>query len=746
MKKHIILFVFVLVVVLKLEASPSVGTVQGKVSEDPGSRVIPGVLATIMDTGLHTLSNEKGEYKFTSVPVGNYRIKFSAAGFGTIVETDVIVRPDRITFLDVKMKEQLPHVKETVTVEESYYRKNEKVATSTINLSAEEIRRTPGTAGFITRTLTVLPGVAFTGLDENTDLIVRGGSPIENGFFIDNIEVPNINHLPRLGSTGGPFSALNPDLVQNVDFYSGGFSSNYGDRLSSITDITLREGNRSEFDGQLDLNLLMTGMVFEGPIKKGKGSWLISGRKSYVKLLNDLKILDVGDPLNTTDFQVKATYDFSPKHKISLLNFFADGNFRDFYGTITEDNFYTANTVGINWKSIWSEKFLSNTSLSYSFLQRRDRETSQVNARDWYWQAKDIARYFSIRNSNSIFFNSKNTLELGVQVKHERDNIDHYIHEYTDKGVYYPSRDYDLDYHTTKYTLFLSHIWKPLYRVTTTIGLRGDYTSTQKVFHLSPRFSLSYQVNKSLSVNGGFGIFYQTVPMRFMTYYPQHIGLDDSRAVHYNLGLEYIAGTGTKITVEAYAKEYENLLIDPRFPMYLASELAIDSYYFPSSLTNDGKGYARGIELLVQKKLIKRFHGIFSLSLFKSRYRDFDGIWRNSSFENRYIINLVMGYKPNPKWELGLRWIIMEGRPSTPFYYDADGYKVYDLSAYNTERSSAYNKLNLRAEKGFYFGKSSLIVYLDIWNVLNRKNVYFEMYEEDAHLPIMPVFGLKFKY
>ncbi|MEJ2629292.1 MAG: carboxypeptidase-like regulatory domain-containing protein, partial [bacterium] len=152
MKKHIILFVFVMAVVLKLEASPSVGTVQGKVSEDPGSRVIPGVLVTIMDTGFHTLSNEKGEYKFISVPAGNYRIKFSATGFGTIVETDVIVRPDRITFLDVKMKEQLPHVKETVTVEESYFRKNEKVATSTINISAEEIRRTPGTAGFITRT------------------------------------------------------------------------------------------------------------------------------------------------------------------------------------------------------------------------------------------------------------------------------------------------------------------------------------------------------------------------------------------------------------------------------------------------------------------------------------------------------------------------------------------------------------------------------------------------------------------
>ena len=253
MKNYFILFVIAMMVALPLGAAQSFGTVQGKISEEPGSRIIPGVLVTIVDTGFHTLSNEKGKYKFTSVPVGNYRIKFSAAGFGTIVETDVIVRPNLIAFLDVKMKEQLPTVKETVTVKESYFRKNEKVATGTVEISAEEIRRTPGTAGFLTRTLAVLPGVGFAGLDENTDLIVRGGSPIENGFFIDNIEVPNINHLPRLGSTGGPFSAVNPDLVQNVEFYSGGFSSNHGDRLSSITDITLREGNRSEFDGQIDL-------------------------------------------------------------------------------------------------------------------------------------------------------------------------------------------------------------------------------------------------------------------------------------------------------------------------------------------------------------------------------------------------------------------------------------------------------------------------------------------------------------
>jgi hypothetical protein len=348
MKNYIILFIIVTEVVLPLEATPSYGTVQGKVSEDPGSRIIPGVLVTIMDTGFHTLSNEKGEYKFNSVPVGNYRIKFSAAGFGTIVEADVIVHPDRVTFLDVKMKEQLPHLEETVTVKESYFRKNEAVLTGSVNISAEEVRRTPGSAGFIDRMLPVLPGVGQK-RDGGTDLMVRGGCPTENGLFIDNIEVPYISHVPRLGSTGGLYSAIHPDLIQSVDFYSSAFSSNFGGRLSSITDITFREGNRTEFDGQVESNLVLAGTLMEGPIMNGKGSWLIAARKSYIKLLRDLGILDDDDaPIDTNDILVKLTYDLSAKHKISFLNFTTYGSFQDNHDYSVEVKKYLQNTIGCN--------------------------------------------------------------------------------------------------------------------------------------------------------------------------------------------------------------------------------------------------------------------------------------------------------------------------------------------------------------------------------------------------------------
>ena len=759
MKNYLILLGIGIMAILPLEASQSYGTVQGKVSEEQGNRSITGVLIKIMDTESSTLSNEDGEYKLLRVPVGNYRIKFSYAGFETIIKTDIIVRPNRITFLDVKMREDLPWLNETVTVEESYFHKDIEVPTSSAQISAEEIRRVPGTAGFVGRVLTALPGVGFSGADENTDLLVRGGSPDENGFFIDNIEVPNINHLPRLASSGGVFAAFNPDLLQNVEFYSGAFSADYGDRLSSITNITFREGNRNEFDGELDLNLFMTGLVIEGPISAGKGSWLIAGRKSYVKLLNELEILGVGETLDTNDVQVKLVYDLSPKHKLNVLNLLAGGNFRDFYegfagAEVTEDNYYTQNTLGINWKAIWNNHFFSNTSLSYSFLKRTDTEAFPVNGLDFHWKTKDLAQYFTLRNSNFIFFKNNNKLEFGVQLKYEKDDINYYQDQYyTSTGEFYPNVERDFAYHTTKSTLYLSLGLNLFKRLDTTIGFRGDYSSRHKVFHLSPRISGAVHLSKKLSITGGYGIFYQTIPMRFMTFYPWHVDLKDINATHYNLGIEYINGS-TKLTLEFFNKQYKNLLIDPEYPLNLASELAIDTYYYPDSLTNAGSGFARGVELLIHKKLVKRWHALLSVTIFRSRYRDLYGIWRNSSFETPYIINLLAGYKPNKLWEVGIRSTVMGGRPTTPFDEDLSrsmGRIYYDLSKFNESRYPAYAKLNLRCERRFFFKKSNLVIYLDIWNALNSEFVYEYEYEnrevvERTHLPLMPIFGLKYEF
>ncbi len=742
-------------------AAQSVGTIKGKVSEEQGDRPVAGALVRLKDTEWSAVTNEQGEYGPLQVPAGTYRIAYSCAGFGTIVRTDVVVRPGRITFLDVRMREDLPWLEESVTVQESYFQKDPDVPTSALKLSAEEVRRAPGTAGFVERVITALPGVGFHGADENADLLVRGGSPDENGFFIDAIEIPNINHLPRLASTGGVYSAFNPDLLQNVEFTSGAFPADYGDRLSSITNITFREGNRTEIDGELDLNLFMAGTVMDGPLPGGKGSWLISGRKSYLDVLNGLDILSVGKDLDTEDLQVKLALDLSPRHKIGLLDVLAGGSFRDHYGGIggaevTEDNHYAQNTLGLSWKAIWSDRFFSNTSLAHSFLRRTDSEAFPLNGGDYRWESRDLARHISLRNSNCLFFGNDNKLEFGTQIKREQDDIHFAISRYIDsKGGVVPPEERNFVYATTKSSFYVSagvHLSK---RWDASVGLRGDYSSAHKSLHLSPRLSASVRLNRKLSVTGGYGIFHQTIPMRFLAFYPKHLALKDAKATHGVLGIEYIAGS-MRLRLEAYDKRYRNLLIDPSQPQFLANELAIDTYYYPVSLTDTGTGFARGVELLVHKKLVKDFHALVSLTVATSRYRSLDGVVRNSSFKTPCIINLLAGYKPDPTWEFGVRWTFAGGRPTTPFDLELSrfhGRIYYDLARVNETSFPSYNKLNLRVEKRFLFKRSNLVFYLDIWNALDRKIIYEYEWDsmtrdviERTHLPRMPIFGLKFEF
>jgi len=272
-------------------------------------------------------------------------------------KTDVIVRPERITFINAELKMAAIETDE-ISVTAGYFPEYDEEPTSVVSFSYEEIRRAPGSAGDVSRILMTLPSIAKVN-DQSNNLIVRGGNPIENTFYIDNIEIPNINHFPHQGASGGPIGLLNVDFIQDVTFYSGGFSSIYGDKLSSIMDITFREGNRSEFDGQLDLNFSGFGGVAEGPLFKNKGSWLFSARRSYLDFVVD--VFDVGSAVAPTygDIQGKLTYDINANNKLILLGVFADDHNAPDRET-GEENYMTHNgnqylyqsTIGLNWRAL----------------------------------------------------------------------------------------------------------------------------------------------------------------------------------------------------------------------------------------------------------------------------------------------------------------------------------------------------------------------------------------------------------
>lgn len=759
-KTAYITVIFLSLFIGRLNATYPNGTLKGKVTEVINNRIIAGVFIEVMKTKLTSISDEEGRFTIENVPVGSYNVKISVPGFKGIIKTDVVIHPKRITRLDIELEQETLKLEETVEVSVSYFPKKEKEPNSTFNMSAEEIRRAPGSSGDVSRMLIALPGVTNIN-DFSSDLIVRGGSPAENGFFIDNIEIPNINHFPSFGSSGGFFSAINPDFLEKVDFYTGAFSSVFGDRLSSIIDMSFREGNRNEYDGMLNADLLQAGGILEGPLGKGKGSFLLSGRTCIVRGLQDIGLIkiDYFDFPQMSDFQAKIVYDFSGRQRLTILNVLGTGDLNAGDEDFDVGLDYTQNTAGVNLRSIWNDRFISETSLAYAFIKNGFNLEFQFEDDEFYWNYTTNNKMTNLRNCNYLEINSRNKFEFGIQFKQEVFDQDWHISQYTDdRGIVIEAEDrITNDFTVTKSALFFSYILSPFNGLNASIGLRGDHSSFSEKLRVSPRLTLSYNLLPKLSLNLGYGIFYQALPSYLFADHPEFKELEDPMAVHYVLGLEYRTGKGTRFTLEFYDKEYINLPIHPDYPKRLLSDRETFSLYYPTDqVVNAGTAYSRGVEFLIQKKLVRKFYGLFSGSYFRCRYKDLEGIERNRIYDNRYTMNFTLGYKPTRKWEFGVRWTIMGGAPYTPIDVEAskrEGDGIRDQTRFNMARYPAYNSLNVRLEKRFHFSKTGLIIYLDVLNALNRDNVLGYYWNSDENeikqipqMPIFPKLGVEFRF
>jgi len=766
-----------------LPAEETPGSIQGKIVDGLDRRPITGARIEVVGAALSALTGDDGVFRIAGVPAGTHRLMISLAGYIPAVKTDIMVRPGRTTHVEATLEALKPDIRETVEVTASYFEKDEKNPVSKVNLSAEEIRRAPGTEGGLTRMLRVLPGVS-TADDSGTYLVVRGGSPFENGYLLDDVEVPTIDHLPDLASSGGLFSALNAKLIKNVDFYTGGFSSIYGGYLSAVTDIALREGNRREFEGWLSTDLASLGLNLEGALAGGKGSWLASLRRFDLGVLKGLGLLDIRGVPTTFDIHLKTVYDFSPSQKIGLFYFHLSGRM-DEAGSgkwVPERREYSQHVTGLNWLAQWNENFFSRTSLAFCSFRTVSGE-SFWHFYDLYrpelggfaqnlWEVRDSAGTVSLRNSNYLVLRKSHKLEFGLQVKAESEKLaeDRYPWRY-DPGR--PGRLSQTEgrFRTTKTGLFVSYTGTPFERLTSTLGFRLDHSTAQGVFYFSPRFSLRYRFDSRWSLVGGAGVYYQTLPPAFLAYIPGAADLRDMKAVHYSLGMEWLWENGLKMTVALYGKEYENLPISPDQPRRLALDYAVDpsremilsaygfwpqGYRAPKTLTGGGLGYSRGVELFIQKKLTDKFYGFFSAAYFRCRYRDLLGGWHNRVSDNRFVANLSLGYKPSRSWEFSAKGTLLGGTPYTPFDEAASrlyGIGIDDSSRFLQSRLPAYKSLSFRVDKRFYFRGSSLVVFLDLWNALASRNVlcywwdaWADRLETDYQMTIVPILGLEFEF
>jgi outer membrane receptor for ferrienterochelin and colicin len=757
-----------LFVIILLSVSPALlsqqltGTIEGS-AIDLSTRVpLIGANIIVMNTPFGAVTDTEGKFIINNIPVGNYSVQFRMVGYSAVTKTDIIVRSRRITTITGALSEQTIE-SEQVVVTAGYFRQNDVQPLSITALSAEEIRRAPGSGGDISRVIMGLPSLAKVN-DQSNSLIVRGGSPLENAFFLDGIEIPNINHFPTQGATGGPIGMVNVDLIDEVNFYTGGFSAAYGDKMSSILELKLREGNRNNFDGQFDFNIAGFGGTAEGPLGE-HGSYLFSVRRSYLDVLVDM--IDIGTTVAPRygDAQTKIVYDLSPEHQLSLVTLHGDDH-NNPSRTVAEENdmlFYGnqdiyQNAGGITWRALWNSGFYSMTTVGVQATTARE-DLFETNSGTLLVRNRSTEGSAAVRNSQHVRFSELHSLEFGAEIKQLFVSYDNTFGAYTGAlGDSTAAATVRKDLNETKLGAFFTYIVHPLQGLTATAGARTDYFGYNDRLTVSPRVSLSFQLNELTSFKLASGMYYQNMPVILLAQNTSNAGLRDPYAVHYIVGIDHLLTEDTKLSVEIYQKEYYDFPVDPSDPaLFLVDEIFYRNglYFNHGTLTNNGKARSRGIELTLQKKLAQDFYGIASATFFRTEYKGADDIWRNRVFDNRLIVSAEGGYKPNAEWEFSARWIYAGGTPYTPFDLTQSAQLqrgVFDGAKINGARYPAYHSMNVRFDKRFHFSGSNLVLYLSAWNVYNRKNVAAYFWNEKENKEdtlyqwnLLPIFGVEYE-
>lgn len=528
--------------------------------------------------------------------------------------------------------------------------------------------------------------------------------------------------------------------------------------------IKFRDANPNELEGQLDFSWIGFGGILEGPVSS-KSAAFLAIKRSYLKYLIDNVDIGTSSAPEYGDIQGKFTYEFNPFQKITALVVFADDhnspdrenakeNAMTHYGS---QDLYQG-TYGVNWRAVWNESTFSNTSLALttSRFDENFRETYKEppaeipdirnNSTEYVWK---------MRNINFQRLGESLSLEFGIDAKYLLNSYDNYLAATANSlGDTIPELTMKARISASYLAAFTNLNFKPLSKIFTTLGLRADYFSLTDFIALSPRFSCQYELSEKTSLNFSSGFYRQNLPLILLAQNKSNRRLKTPLAVHFIIGLQHLLTEDTRLTVEAYQKNYRNFPVDPQQP----GLFIIDENYFQNfeNLGDSGKAFSKGIEITLQKKLAESIYGLASATYFRSRYKSLDGVWRNRNYDNRLIISLEGGYKPSSGWEMSMRWIYAGGVPYTPIdatLSDLYNQTVHDDSQINAKRYPAYHSLNLRLDKRFYFNSTNLVIYFSVWNAYSRKNIA-EYYWNDEKQKIdkiyqwtlLPILGVEYEF
>ncbi|MBL8187067.1 MAG: TonB-dependent receptor [Acidobacteria bacterium] len=727
-----------------------------------------------------------GAFSLVDLRADKYTLEITAPNQRALTNKDTEVRAGLETLLEITLP-KIENLSDSVTISAPAFIAPEEIKNSGYLVQQREIAKTAGALQDVSRYVQTLPGVAIGSNDFRNDIIVRGGSPLENLFVVDNIEIPNINNFANFAAAGGTVSILDAELIQDVNFLTGGYPAPYINRLSSVLQITQREGNRDKFSGRATVGFAGAGGIAEGPINKGKGSWVVSARRSFLDYFSD-DIGIGGVPVNYS-FNSKAVYDLNAANRIWLVNFTGIDRIR--LGPIegkpkTDDNRELENfdiryrgwrsATGLNWQRVFGARGVGLLGFSHSEASVNQQVKDLLQFRLTGTNLDDIiARTPAVYRENSregettlkydltLYTPVLDKVQLGGSFKLFRirydaaqpfGNSDNPFAIRTDANPFTLQRNFTAR-QTGAYVQASQNIGS---RLNFTVGGRYDNYQYISANRFSPRAGVSLRLTDKLSWRGSYGIFYQQPFFLFLSAFPINRQLDPTRATHYVTGLAYQASNSLRMTVELYQKDYRDYPVSLDYPAFSLANagdtFAVRDLLFP--LISAGRGRARGIEFFVEKKFTAKWFGQANLAFSRTRHAGLDGVFRPGSFDYPVIFNAVGGYKFNQKWEFSSRVALLGGRPFTPFNETLSRQQsrgIFDFNRVNGERAPDYFRLDFRVDRTFTLRDKPLIVFAGLQNATNRKNFAQVNWDRRLNqqylsyqLGIFPLVGLDWRF
>lgn len=746
MKRGILTLIFIISIQNLLTAQ--VFNIKGSVIDEKSRRPVSDAYVSVEGKNyLKTITDSLGNFLLKDVPGGIHRMIVTCIGYQTATTPEYVISATSPKIIIALTENQ--QMLQSITIRPNAFQKSVESPVSMQVIGVREIEKSPGGNRDVSRIVRNYPGVSFSPANYRNDLIVRGGGPGESRFYMDGIEIPNINHFATQGASGGPVGLVNADLVREIKFYTGAFPANRGGAMSSVLDFRLREGNPERQTFKTTLGASEVSLSGRGHFNANT-TYLFSVRQSYLQLL--FKVLGLPLLPNFTDgqFKIKSTL----RNRDELLVMGITGVDRMKLNTELEGDYATyllsylpiilqeTFTTGLSYRHFCG-KHTQTYVASHSYLNNRYEKyinNDKSNPANRILETKAIEQKTTLRAENVS--NLKQwTLKEGLEWNnyHYSDQAYQQIFTTTPQTI-----DYRGSLNLLAWGLYFSGEFRSAdQKFSSSMGIRFDGNNYSKDMarlwkQWSPRISARYAFNEQWSIGSSIGLYHQLPPFTALSFKDKtgalvNQDLTYSQVLQTVLGGEWKPTTLLALSVEGFYKNYSKIPVSLVDGIPLACKGADYGIVGNEPLSADARGRAYGVEALIRWQIPERLYLTGSFTWYHSEYQaNRSSLFIPSAWDNKFIINASGTYEFPKNWSLGTKLSCIGGAPYTPYdldrsalveAWDVAGRPYLDYTRYNELRSSAFAQLDLRVDKVFYLPKWSIGIYVDLQNVLNSKFV-----------------------